>query len=261
MSKKPSFRDLKELSAYLDGELNASAQQRMKDRLARDPELATALDELRQSRTVLRRAPQRRSPRNFSLSPQMVAKRPPMPRLVPALNYAALAAMLLFVFSFTSPFGAGGSMADQAIESAPMAMEMEEMAAPVAEEAPAMEMAAEPAADAIMEDDAEAGAAAPAAEEEMAVEEPTDEMGENLSAPPPAATVEGVQAEKTYAATELPAPTMTPPSTRAMPEPEIKSAPLLTAYQRMLVILLGIFAILSWAVRRATIVKWQKKSK
>lgn len=79
MSKKPSFRDLKELSAYLDGELNASAQQRMKDRLARDPELATALDELRQSRAVLRRTPQRRSPRNFTLSSQMVAKRPPMP--------------------------------------------------------------------------------------------------------------------------------------------------------------------------------------
>ena len=273
MSKKPSFRDLTQLSAYLDGELSASARKKMEDRLARlhpergdgrDPELAAALDDLRLSRTVLRRTPQRRAPRNFTLSPQMVAKRPPMPSLVPALNYAALAAMLLFVFSFTSPFGAGGSMADQAIESAPMvAMEMEEMAAPAAE-AP-MEMAAEPAAaDSAME---EAPAGEAAAEAELpAAEAPTAESGENLAAAPPApeatveATVEGAPAEKTVAATETPIPTDLP-FVRIAPPLEPEPAPLLTSYQRTLIILLGLFVIFSWVVRRATIAKWQRKSK
>ena len=73
MSKNPSFRDLKKLSAYLDGELKDSARKKLESRIARDPELAAALDDLRLSRTVLRRTPQRRVPRNFTISPQMVA--------------------------------------------------------------------------------------------------------------------------------------------------------------------------------------------
>ncbi len=231
MSKKPSFRDLTQLSAYLDGELSASAQKRIKDRLARDPEFATALDDLRLSRTVLRRTPQRRAPRNFTLSPQMVAKRPPMPRLVPALNYASLAMVLLFVFSFLAPVGTGG-VANQELAAAPMAMEMEEMPAPaLAEEAP--EMAAEPAADSAMEEEA-----APAEEEAGLAERTT-----------PLPTAEGVQAEKTDANAAVPA--------SAMPEPEPQL--LLTGYQRALVIFLGVSVFLSWALRRATIAKWRKK--
>ena len=261
MSKQPSLRDLTELSAYLDGELSASARRKMEDRLARDLNLVAALDDLRLSRTVLRRTPKRRAPRHFTLSPQMVAKRPPMPRLVPALNYAALAAMLLFVFSFTSPFGAGSSMADQAIESAPMvAMEMEEMAP--AAEVPAMEMAAEPAADDAAMEEAAAGAAM--AEEEMAdAEVPAEETGENLASAPPApeVTAEGAAAEKAVASTETPAPTALPEARTFDPELQPEPTPLLTSYQRTLVILLGLFAILSWVVRGATVAKWQNKSK
>ena len=239
MSKQPSFRDLTELSAYLDGELNASALKRMKNRLARDPELASALDDLRLSRSVLRRTPKRRAPRNFSLSPQMVAKRPPMPRLVLVLNYAALAAMLLFVFSFTSPFGLGGSAApaQEMMASAPLMMEE-----------PAMEMAAAPpAADSALELEEEAPAAEmPAAEE----------TGESLaSAPPPETTAAGEPAEKAYAAT------MTSDAARSIPEVQPEPEPLLTIYQRTLVILLGLFAMLSWLLRQATISKWRKASK
>ena len=253
MSKKPSFRDLTELSAYLDGELNASARKKMEDRLARDPELASALDDLRLSRIVLRRTPKRRAPRSFTLSPQMVAKRPPMPRLVPALNYASLAAILLFMFSFLGPVGLGGSAApaQEMMAAAPM---MEESAA---DEMP-MEMAAEPsAADSAME---EASAPPAPAAEAPAAEEPAAGEGANLgeaerSVSP---TEEGIQAEKTFAATAIPTPTFipTPP---VPPQPE--AAPLLTSYQRMLIILLGLFVILGWALRRATISKWQKTSK
>ncbi|MBT6062989.1 MAG: hypothetical protein HOG55_17570, partial [Anaerolineae bacterium] len=57
MSKTPSFRDIKQLSAYLDGELSASASRKMKSRLARDPNLLAALDDLRDTRAILRRIP------------------------------------------------------------------------------------------------------------------------------------------------------------------------------------------------------------
>ncbi len=262
MSKKPSFRDLTELSAYLDGGLNAPARKRMEDRLAREPELASVLDGLRLSRAVLRRTPKRRVPRNFTLSPQMVSLRPPMPRLVPALNYASLAAVLLFVFSFLSPFGLGGSLADQEMAAAPM-MVMEESAAA---EAPAMEMASEPpAADSAMEEAPAEESVAPAAEEPMveeeapAAEEPAEGEGANLGEADRSVTPteEGIQTEKTFVATTVPTPTFipTPP---APPQPE--TAPLLTPYQRMLIILLGVFIILGWVLRRVTVSKWQRKS-
>lgn len=262
MSKKPSFRDLKKLSAYLDGELKDSARKKLESRIARDPELAAALDDLRLSRTVLRRhTPQRRAPRNFTLSPQMVAKRPPMPRLVPALNYAALAAMLLFVFSFTSPFGAGGSMADEAMAPAPMAMEMEApMEESAAEEAPSMEMAAEPAADEVMEEEA------PVEEAPLPpAEAPDGEAGENLAETERAATApteepaEEMDAEKAFTATALPTPTVIPVPLEA---PQvISSAPLLTPYQRVLIVLLVIFVLVSWGIRRAAVAKWRKAAK
>ncbi len=264
MSKKPSFRDLTELSAYLDGELNAPARKKMEDRLARDPELASALDDLRLSRTVLRRTPKRRAPRNFTLSPQMVAKRPPMPRLVPALNYASLMAMLLFLFSFLGPIAPGaGSMANQEMASAPM---MEEEFA--AEEAPMLEMAPEPAAaDSAMgampvEESTAPAAESPAMEDVApAAKEPTEEGGVNLGEVERTTVAaddaeSGVQAEKTFAATTLPAPTITP--TPFVPPAQIESSPLLTPYQRTLVILLVSFVILGWLLRRATISKWQK---
>lgn len=226
MSKQPSSRDLKKLSTYLDGELSASAAKKLEKRLARDLNLRAALQALRQTRSILHRTPRRRAPRNFTLSPQMVAKRPPLPRLVPALNYASLAVMLLFLFSFFSPIRFGG-MANEAMAPAPMALEMAE--APAAEES-ATEIAA---------------AGAPAIEE---AESPAD------------AAEEGVEAEKAYAATPEAMPTM-PPPTRTIPAEELESPPLLTPYQRGLVILLGFFAILSWVVRRAAVAKWRKVAK
>ena len=44
MSRQPSSRDLTKLSAYLDGELNASDSRKMKSRLARDPNLLGKFD-------------------------------------------------------------------------------------------------------------------------------------------------------------------------------------------------------------------------
>ena len=95
----PSFRDVERLSAYLDGQLSQAEKTRLEMRLRSDPELVTVLEELRQSRSMLRRTPQRRVPRNFTLTPKMAGIRPPVPRAVPALSWASAVAALLFIFT------------------------------------------------------------------------------------------------------------------------------------------------------------------
>jgi anti-sigma factor RsiW len=95
----PSFRDIEQLSAYLDGQLSRDKRARLEVRIQADPALSAALEEIRQTRALLRRTPQRRAPRNFRLTPKMVGIRPPVPRLVPVLSWASAVAMLLFIFT------------------------------------------------------------------------------------------------------------------------------------------------------------------
>lgn len=145
-------RDLELLSAYLDGELKSSELTKLETRLNTDQELAPVLNDLRAARTLLRKLPQRRAPRNFTLTRKMVGQNPPLPRTYPLFRIAtSFAAMLLFV-SFAANaisyqthqsmgfgFGGGGGSEMDLFSAAPA---MEEAAAPAAEE-PAM--AAEPA--------------------------------------------------------------------------------------------------------------------
>lgn len=186
--KTPTFRDVELLSAYLDGKLSQADSARLESRLKSEPDLRGILDDLSQSRALLRKLPKRRAPRNFTLTPQMARVKPPLPRAVPALRWAtSLATFLLFATlavnalapSMASPsymaLGKGGGGGP---EEAPM-MEMEAAAAteapaePAATEAPilaATELAA-----------TEAPALAPAPTEpavsatEMAAPQPTAE--------------------------------------------------------------------------------------
>jgi len=139
----PSSRDLQALSAYLDGQVSQPDRKRLEARIAADPQLASALDELRQTRTLLRRTPKRRAPRNFTLTPKMAGIRPPVPRLVPVLSWGSAVAALFFIFtlgasligqlsfgmaaatSAAAPMGAGAALpAATAVsaEAAPMPM-------------------------------------------------------------------------------------------------------------------------------------------
>jgi anti-sigma factor RsiW len=93
-------RDLELLSAYLDGELKPAETLRLETRLKTDPELVSALEDLRATRALLRKLPLRKAPRNFTLTRQMVAKNPPLPRSYPWLRLATMTAALLFFFSF-----------------------------------------------------------------------------------------------------------------------------------------------------------------
>lgn len=99
MKMQISFRDVENLSAFLDGQLSQAGKTRLESRLKTDLELTAALDELHRARAILRRTPQRRAPRNFMLTPKMAGIKPPIPRLVPAFSWASAVAMLVFVCS------------------------------------------------------------------------------------------------------------------------------------------------------------------
>jgi hypothetical protein len=101
-----NFRDVEQLSAYLDGQLSPSDSARLKSRLSSEPDLVTILDSLRESRSILRQLPHRRAPRNFLLTPKMVGRKPPLPRTYPVFRFATALATLLFGLSFlTSQVG------------------------------------------------------------------------------------------------------------------------------------------------------------
>ncbi len=121
----PSFRDVEQLSAFLDGQLSQAEKTRLEVRIQSDPALAAALANLRQARAILRRTPKRRLPRNFTLTPKMAGIRPPVPRAVPALSWASAMAMLFFVCTLGTnllgqlSFGASAPM----LAAAPMTNE------------------------------------------------------------------------------------------------------------------------------------------
>ena len=95
-----SFRDIELLSAYLDGQLDPSEIARLESRVSLDPALASALDDLRVARKVLRQTPKRRAPRNFTLTRKMVGLNPPLPRAYPTFRLASAFAAFLFFITF-----------------------------------------------------------------------------------------------------------------------------------------------------------------
>jgi anti-sigma factor RsiW len=135
-------KDIELLSAYLDGQLTPSDSTRLESRLRSDRELVSTLDDLRAARTLLRKLPKRRAPRNFTLTRKMVGMNPPLPRAYPAFRFATAAATLLFIFTFgvnaLAPltFGFGAPAATEAPELFSAQAPMLE-AAPAATEPPA----------------------------------------------------------------------------------------------------------------------------
>jgi hypothetical protein len=98
------MRDWEALSAYLDNQLNAKDRGRLVSRLDANPELRSALEELRRTRTVLRSQPRLRAPRNFTLTAEMAGVRSgvrPSTRSVhgsyPVLRLASVLATIFFI--------------------------------------------------------------------------------------------------------------------------------------------------------------------
>ena len=248
------FRDVELLSSYLDGQTSPSDSARLKTRLASDPALASTLDALRESRSLLRRLPHRRAPRNFLLTPKMVGRRPPLPRSYPVFRFATALATILFALSFLnlrpvtfgasapapSDYGLGGG-AEVAATEAPV----------VATEPPMVQMAP--------------------AVTEPPVPTPTMEPGSGYTAlptsqpPAPAPTMESAAIAPTAApepaadqqnrAAEEPASQ----KTAGEPEPVPAPQPLLTAWQMGLGLLALLCAASMFAIRRLAANKWREK--
>jgi len=144
--KRKAARTDELLSAYLDGELSPEERTRLEARLVADPDLRARLEAMRRTVDLVRDLPQVEPPRNFLLTPEMVApprRRPTLlhRRLAPALSFAtalsALACALVLIGNLLT-FGAGKfGLAPAAAPSYEVAME------PATEEA-AVESAPQP---------------------------------------------------------------------------------------------------------------------
>jgi hypothetical protein len=195
----PSLRDMEILSAYLDGNISPSGRTRLEARLRAEPDLAVALKGLRQTRELLRRTPQRRAPRNFTLTAKMAGIRPPVPRLVPAFSWASAVAMVLFIFTLGTSLVSrlASPAAEPMLASAPVGVGGGGPAA--AATAPPAEIAPAPLAPAT---------------EAPALENPVDQSG--LATPTPE-TYALMVPEATQAAPLR--TTQPPPAQKAGPEP------------------------------------------
>jgi hypothetical protein len=136
-------RDLELLSAYLDGQLAPSDSARLETRIASDPSLRLALDNLRATRSLLHQLPARRAPRNFTLTSQMAGIKPPVPRIVPVFRFATALATFLFIITFVvnGLISLSAPVSSAYGAAAPMSAAQE--AAPAATQAPALPLPAD----------------------------------------------------------------------------------------------------------------------
>ena len=103
MTTHISDRDWEAISAYLDGELSPQERARLESRLQSEPDIRAALEDMGQMRALLRRQERLGAPRNFTLTEQMVGKRPAgfftsTQSWFPILRMASALASILLVF-------------------------------------------------------------------------------------------------------------------------------------------------------------------
>ncbi len=137
-----SSKDWELLSSYMDGELNPRDKARVEARLSARPEFQEALDGLRRTKAILRKAPIRKVPRNFTLRAADVQP-VKTPRWIPTMQWSSAAVALVAVFLFASQLvpgfrGLATTTSEKAVDS--------EMGAPEVAQ-PAQSLAAVPAAD------------------------------------------------------------------------------------------------------------------
>ncbi len=248
-------RDLELLSSYLDGQLTPSDSARLESRLKSDGELVSTLDDLRAARTLLRKLPKRRAPRNFTLTRKMVGLNPPLPRSYPAFRFVTAVATLLFFFTFglntfapqfaqVPNFGFGGGAA---ATEAPADAELFAQQASVATEAPATEAP-------IFESMPAAPAEPPAATEESVVS--ASDLAPQATSMPPSedlARTAETPAEKTGEAGNVEIQNQ-PRVTNEAPRPQ---PPIPSAWMIMFAVIAMLGTILMSLMRRRSINRWK----
>jgi len=158
-------RNLEALSAYLDGELTENERERVERLLEVDQDLQNMHEQLMRTRSVLRRTPQLRAPRNYFLTPEMVGQKEKRSRAFPILRFASAFAALLLVVLFLGDLFVipkpvlTPSRAILLTESIQMDMEQPEMAAEIFASPPAAAPAEPLAEDFQVEGEAAAEAA------------------------------------------------------------------------------------------------------
>lgn len=118
---QPTNRDFEFLSAYLDGELSTDARAELEARLAADPDLQAALDDLRGTVQLLKATPTLAVPRNFTLDP--VKYRRPAPwwtryRVISFVGaMGAFAAIILIALGAMSALVVNNSLQSAPVQS------------------------------------------------------------------------------------------------------------------------------------------------
>ncbi len=134
-------RDWLLLSAYLDGELSPRKKTQVEELLQTKPASREALDVLRRTCQVLKYAPLRKVPKNFTLTEEMI-KKPLLPLFSQVLSYSSAMAGILLVIVFGFDIFSSSMQVNEvdlraAIEE-PQAAILEEEAAAEIQENPAI---------------------------------------------------------------------------------------------------------------------------
>lgn len=121
MKERLTARDWKLISAYIDSRLSPTEITRVKARIQSDPQFKRSLDEIAYTRRLLQSLPEKRAPRNFTLSADKVK----VPRkalwLQPVLSFVSIAAAVLLVVVFSSSYLFTGAKAAVPATMAPEA--------------------------------------------------------------------------------------------------------------------------------------------
>lgn len=99
MNETLSLQDLILLSSYLDDRLNPAEKELVESRIAKDTAFRSSLEELRYTRRLLRSLPQKRAPRNFTLSAKTAPRRFSL-RLQPVFAFTSAIAAVLTILIF-----------------------------------------------------------------------------------------------------------------------------------------------------------------
>lgn len=143
-----------DISSYMDGELDPEPQAALEADIARDPTLRRRVEEMQQVAAMVRAMPMREPPRNYLLTPSMIAEPKPEPqharRRMPLglMRLASSLVAIAFVISFGLTVLQRGMMpatvADRGPEAAPL-RQQEEIQLAEAPQAPPEEPAADTA--------------------------------------------------------------------------------------------------------------------
>lgn len=144
MNERQRAKELEQLSAYLDGQLNETEKRQIETRLAQEPDLRETYEGLRKTKLLFSRIRRVRAPRSFALTPEMVKVRKPKRSFTTSLRWAtSLAAILLVVVFGAEIFLGNPFMARSAEPAAEVYLESMEAETDMANDA-ATTKAAEP---------------------------------------------------------------------------------------------------------------------